>query len=248
MMLRDSLARQGQALFRRRSFLPLILLPLLLIALYHTGTIERVFGAAVEHGWDGFCIAVGFLGLALRCAVVGFAPAGTSGRNTREQRAETLNTTGLYALVRHPLYVANFAMFVGMTLMVQVWWFTAIGVLAYWLYYERIAAAEEAFLERKFGRAYRDWAERTPAFIPRLKNWRRPALPFSWRTVLRREHNGFFLLVTVYTLIELVSDSVAERHWHLEPDWLAFFLVGAAAFLIVNQLKKRTRLLHVPGR
>ncbi|MGD9537426.1 MAG: isoprenylcysteine carboxylmethyltransferase family protein [Alphaproteobacteria bacterium] len=248
MMLRDALARQGQLLFRWRSFLPLVLLPLLLVAFYHTGTIEPAFGAAVEHGWDGFCVVIGFLGLALRCAIVGFAPSGTSGRNTREQRADALNTTGLYSLVRHPLYLANFVMFVGMTLMVQVWWFTVIGVLAYWLYYERIAAAEEAFLERKFGRAYRDWARRTPAFVPRLKGWRRPALPFSWRTVLRREHHGFFLLVTVYTLIELVSDSVAERHWHLEQNWLAFFLAGAVTFLIVNQIKKRTRLLHVPGR
>lgn len=248
MMLRDMLARQGQTLFRWRSFLPLLLLPLLLVALYHTGTIERAFGEAADEAWDGFCIIIGFLGLALRCATVGFAPAGTSGRNTREQRAETLNTTGVYSLVRHPLYLANFLMFVGMTLMVQVWWFTGIAVLAYWLYYERIAAAEEAFLENKFGRTYRDWAEHTPAFIPRLRGFRRTTLPFSWRTVLRREYNGLFLLVAVYTLIELIVDSVAEHRLHLERNWLIFFLVGAVLFLVVNQVKRRTRLLHVPGR
>ena len=248
MMLRDSLARQGHTLFRWRSFLPLVLLPLLLVALYHTGTIERAFGEAFEDWWDGFCLLIGLLGLALRGITVGFVPGGTSGRNTREQRAEVLNTTGLYSLVRHPLYLANFVMFVGMTLMVQVWWFTVIAVLAYWLYYERIAAAEEAFLEKKFGRAYRDWAERVPAFLPRLRGWKRPALGFSWRTVLRREHNGFFLIVTVYTAIELVADSIAEQRWHLEPGWLVFFLAGSAAFLMINQIKKRTRLLHAPGR
>lgn len=248
MMLRDSLARQGRTLFRWRSFLPLLLLPLLLAALYHTGAVERVFGEALEDGWDGVCLFIGFLGLLIRCLTVGFVPAGTSGRNTREQRAEALNTTGIYSLVRHPLYLANFVMFVGMMLMVQVWWFTIIAVLVYWLYYERIAAAEEAFLENKFGRAYLDWADRTPAFIPRLRGWKRPTLPFSWRTVLRREHNGFFLIVAVYTVIELVADSIAEHRWHLEAGWLAFFLAGALVFLTINQVKKRTRLLQTPGR
>lgn len=248
MMLRDSLARQGQALFRWRSFLPLLLLPLLLVAMYHTGSIERTFGEGAEEVWDSVCIIIGFLGLALRCATVGFAPSGTSGRNTREQRADTLNTTGLYSLVRHPLYLANFVMFVGMTLMVQVWWFTGIAVLAYWLYYERIAAAEEAFLEGKFGRTYRDWAERTPAFIPRLRGWQRSTLPFSWRTVVRREYNGLFLMIAVYTLIELVADSVAEHHLHLERNWIVFFGVGAVVFVTINQIKKRTHLLDVPRR
>lgn len=248
MMLRDSLARQGQTLFRWRSFLPLILVPLLIVALRHSGAIERGLGEAAEDAWDGFSLFMSFLGLALRCATVGFVPAGTSGRNTREQKAEVLNTSGMYAVVRHPLYLANFIIFFGMTMIVEVWWFSIIAVLAYWLYYERIAAAEEAFLEKKFGPAYAGWAERTPAFVPRLRDWRRPALPFSWRTVIAREYNGFFVIVLVFTLIELFGDSIAERHWHVEPAWMVFFAVGAALFLIARQLKKHTRLLRVTGR
>lgn len=248
MMIRDSLARQGRTLFRWRSYFPLVLLPLLLVALYHTGTIGRLFGEEIEEGWDGLCLLVGLSGLALRCATVGFVPAGTSGRNTHEQRAEVLNTTGLYSLLRHPLYVANFVMFFGMTMMVQVWWFTAIAVLIYWLYYERIAMAEEAFLETKFGQPYRDWAERTPAFVPRLRGWKRPALGFSWRTVLRREHNGLFLIVAIYSVIELVSDAILEGHWELETNWVILLLATGLTFLVINQIKKRTRLLHTPGR
>ena len=32
----------------------------------------------------------------------------TSGRNTHDQVADSLNTSGIYSIVRHPLYVGNF--------------------------------------------------------------------------------------------------------------------------------------------
>lgn len=99
-----------------------------------------------------------------------------------------------------------------------------------------------------FGKAYLDWAERTPAFVPRLRGWTHPGLGFAWRTVFRREHNGFFLIVAVYTAIELIADSITAHRWYFEVSWLIFFVVGALGFLAVSQVKKRTRLLHTAGR
>ncbi len=58
-------------------------------------------------------MVISFFGLALRVIVVGHAPYGTSGRNTREQVADTLNTTGMYSIVRHPLYLANYLIILG---------------------------------------------------------------------------------------------------------------------------------------
>ena len=57
-------------------------------------------------------------------------------------------------------------------------WFALVATLAYWIYYERIAYAEEEFLSRRFGARHLAWAQRTPAFVPRLAGWRAPALPF----------------------------------------------------------------------
>ncbi|MEE8539888.1 MAG: hypothetical protein V3S54_08725 [Woeseiaceae bacterium] len=78
------------------------------------------------------------------------------------------------------------------------------------LYYERIICAEETFVQRKFGKTYTDWGARTPVFIP--KPWRRsrPELPFSLRTVLRREYNGLFFIVVAFTLIEPIDDVLSQ--------------------------------------
>ena len=97
---------------------------------------------------------------------VGYVPRGTSGRNTRKQVAEVLNTTGMYSVVRHPLYVGNFIMWLGISLFFHLWWFTLLIALIFWVYYEKIMYAEEAFLEEKFGEQFLALGRKNPAFYP----------------------------------------------------------------------------------
>lgn len=253
MLLETRLRRQGDRLFRWRSYLPLILLPAAVVALLDSGFVERLFGEVGEAVWDGFALAVAVLGLAVRVLTVGFVPSGTSGRNTQEQRAVVLNTEGAYSLVRNPLYLANFLIFLGFALATKSWWFTLIACLAFALYYERIVHAEEGFLQERFGADYLRWAERTPAFLPDPRLWRRPALPFSPRMALRREYNGFYLIVVVFAAMDLVGDMLSEgesfAEWLVaDPFWPALFAVGTVAYLILRVLKKYTRVLDVTGR
>ena len=50
-------------------------------------------------------------------------PAGTSGRNTAKQVADTLNTTGLYSLTRNPLYLGNAVIYMAIACFLQNVWF-----------------------------------------------------------------------------------------------------------------------------
>jgi len=248
MALREEMREQGDWFFRWRSYLPLLLVPLLLVALKSAGYVEHLFGDFSDDLWEIFCVFVSFSGLVVRCATVGFVPGGTSGRNTKKQLAETLNTTGMYSLVRHPLYLGNFLVVIGMALYTQNFWFVIVVALLFWVYYERIIFAEEEFLREKFGEEYLEWANKTPAFIPRLGNWLPPALPFSLRTVLRREYSGLFAIVAVYTFLEFLGDLLEEGRISIDRDWLWFFISGMAIYLLLRTLKKRTKLLHVEGR
>lgn len=253
MLLKDRLAAHGAFLFRWRSFLPLALVLPALVALPQSGYMEHWFGELAEGIWDVVCVLVAFAGLAVRVATVGFAPAGTSGRNTKGQRAETLNTTGLYSVVRNPLYLGNAITLFGFVLAVKVWWLALIALPCVLLYYERIVYAEEAYLQTRFGAAYEAWAAGTPALLPNPRLWRRPALPFSVRMAVRREYHGFFLVVVVMTLIEAVSDIVGEGNgvaqWLREDSgWLVFLLIGTIAYVTVRVIRKRTTWLVVPGR
>ena len=146
-------------------------------------------------------------------------PKDTSQRNTGRPQAEALNTTGLYSLVRHPLYVGNYLMWLGVALFTGAWWAPVIVSLVFWLYYERIMFAEEEFLRRRFGGDYTAWASTVPAFLPRLRGWRSPLTRFSLLTVLRREHSSLLALVASLTALKVVSDHAVTGRLTLDPRW-----------------------------
>jgi protein-S-isoprenylcysteine O-methyltransferase Ste14 len=246
MALREEYVASGNWLFRWRSYVPLGIIGLLLLAM---GS-EEYPGhyASLNRLWELFALGVSLFGLAIRAYTIGHTPKGTSGRNTREQIAEKLNTSGIYSVVRHPLYLGNFFMFLGVVLFPGLWWIALISVLTYWVYYERIMFAEEDFLRTKFGGQFDEWAARTPAFIPSWRHWRKPDLPFSFRNVLKREYNGFYAVIVLFTLFKIISDYHAYGHLEFDPMWSVIFSAGTAVFLILRTLRRHTRLLSVDGR
>lgn len=247
MALYEELVRQGNWLFRWRSYLPLALSAPMLVAMLQSeclGQIDRT-----HEYWTVFCLAVSLNGLGIRVLTVGHAPHGTSGRETkRGPAARTLNTTGMYSIVRHPLYIANTVVGLGVSLFFLRWWLTAIVMLAFWLYYERIMFAEEEHLRQRFGDVYVTWAEKTPAFIPRLSLWERPSLPFSIRSVLQRENATVYLIISCFFVLSTVERLLMGHQPVLDPLLSRVFLAGTALYLVLRFLKRNTTLLRVDGR
>jgi len=246
MPLQDELEKQGKWLFRWRSYLPLLALPLVLAALKDADYLERVFGETTEELWHIVFFALSFLGLVVRAMTVGHAPKETSGRNTKKQKAKTLNTTGMYSIMRHPLYFGNFLIMLGIAMFLGVWWLPAFAILIFWLYYERIMIAEEQFLKSKFGDHYLEWANRTPLFVPDFKKWQKPELPFSFKTVLAREYTGLFVLSTSFALLDNLEDILIDNA--IDLPWVFIFAVGFILYTLLRFLKKRTRFLYIEGR
>jgi protein-S-isoprenylcysteine O-methyltransferase Ste14 len=249
MAMIEEFERTGNWLFKGRSFFPLI----------WYGLMALVIGM----GWDPFfqtfdasvawaCIAVSMFGQFIRALTIGYTPRGTSGRNTAEgQIAEVLNTRGMYSLVRHPLYLGNYFMWLGIMIYVGNAWFVLVCSLLYWLYYERIMFAEEAFLRGKFGQAYLDWSVEVPSFWPRNLNWQRPDATFSMRNVLKREYNGFFAVFVSLALISAGKNLVhTPGAWDtaLEPFWQYMLAATFTIFFTLRSLKRYSRILHVEGR
>lgn len=142
----EAIGNQGRWLYHRRSFVGVVVLPALVLALWFLGFPgDRWHGTAFDHlGYVG--VLVSLAGLVLRWFTVGWVPADTSVRSTRELRAASLNTTGMYSVVRHPLYVAKFLIVSGWVVATGSAWFFAVFVLAYAIYVVRVAIAEEHFI------------------------------------------------------------------------------------------------------
>jgi protein-S-isoprenylcysteine O-methyltransferase Ste14 len=236
----EQLGETGDMLFRWRSWLPLLLLPLFLASF--SGLAYPLGSHAADLCWEVLCFAVSLLGLALRVLTVGTAPRGTSGRNTRAQKATVLNTTGPYSVLRHPLYVANYLIALGMALFTRTWFLPVIVSLATLLYYERIAAREEAFLESRFGDAFRQWAARVPAAWPRLSAWRPAALPFSWQRALGREFYAISEIAVAFFVLDILEDWTVNNQLELDPVWTVVAAAGSVFFLVMRIRKKRRRV------
>ena len=244
--MHEDLVKAGNRLFRWRSYLPLFFVPILISGLLEFGYPKK--SHTYDLIWKIICMLVSSFGLLVRCYTIAHVPRRTSGRNTKSQKADSLNNTGMYSLMRNPLYFGNFFMFLGVTLFVRFWWVSVIYGLAFWLYYERIILAEEAFLEKTYGEDYLDYAKRTPAFIPKFNNWKRPILPFSFRQILKREYSSFFAMIASFTVLEFVGDYIVTEKIIIDNLWLCLFLGGFAVYITLRTLKKKTKILHVEGR
>ncbi|TWT47172.1 Isoprenylcysteine carboxyl methyltransferase (ICMT) family protein [Botrimarina hoheduenensis] len=246
MGMRSEFVRQGNWLFRYRSYVPIVFLVPLIMAVM---SMRWPFGSYQIHEyWEFSCLAVSFLGVGVRVFTVGHTPAGTSGRNTHAQVAESLNTSGIYSMVRHPLYLGNYLMGLGAVLVPMEAWLPALYTLAFWLYYERIMFAEEDFLRNKFGEKFSAWVAATPGFIPNPLLWRRPELPFSLRNVLKREYTGLALVVVLHTGIEALEHFVIERNVPIETFWVTLLATTGVAYFVLRSLRRHSKVLQVEGR
>ncbi|EMO27011.1 phospholipid methyltransferase [Leptospira interrogans serovar Bataviae str. HAI135] len=192
------------------------------------------------------------MGLSIRSFVIGYAPARTSGRNTKEQVADLVNQEGIYSLIRHPLYVGNFLMYLGAVLFLKNFLIASVFVLFFWVYYERIMFAEEQFLRKKFGEAYLSWANTVPAFIPKFSGYKKPVLSFSIRNVIKREYPSLFGILVIFSVFDLVSvyfnEPVGNFMEAIRLPQIILFGGGLIFYVLVRIIVKTTKLLHVDGR
>lgn len=246
MALLHSFEKSGNFLFRHRGEIPLLLIiaaiPVIIFTDYSwlAPDLKRILTL--------LSVVVSMLGFVVRAWSIGTTPRGTSGRNTDKQVAETLNKTGVYSLLRHPLYLGNYLMWIGIVAFTFNIYFIIIVSLAFWLYYERIMFAEERFLERKFGEEYMKWSKQVPAFVPNFRNYIPGMIPFSLKSVFRREYSGFLAAVSCFVFIDLFRYYL--RFEQLEWNRLSIYILGAAVIITLGlrTLKHQTKLLDEAGR
>lgn len=142
-------------------------------------------GAAVDQALNVLGVAVAALGWVVRLVTVGLAPHGSQ---TRTLSARALCTGGPYAMVRHPLYLGNGLIVLGLLLVVHRP--VAYGLVGgfFVVAWGSIIAAEEQHLRQTFGDTWLRWAAEVPLLWPRPS---RSAFagPFHWKLALRREVN-----------------------------------------------------------
>lgn len=237
------MAKEGNLLFKYRGQIPVILFLMAACFIYFGH-----YSYPNLHLYAPIWIFISVLGFLIRFIAIGTTPAGTSGRNTQEQVADFLNTKGIYSTVRHPLYLGNFLIWLGIVLYTENIAFVLIFSLLYWVYYERIMFAEEDFLHKTYGKSYEDWATKTSAFIPSFKQYIPSPIPFSFKAIFRREYSGILATIISYAFVDVC---IYYFHNSLEnyPKVHVYTISCGLLLVIISKgLRKFTDVLAEEGR
>ena len=104
------------------------------------------------------------IGLALAAAGIGnFSQAGTPVRTITPTRA--LVTTGIHGWTRNPIYLGMFLVYGGIGAAAESSWTLVLTLPLAMLIRYGVVAREEAYLERLFGDAYRDYRARVRRWL-----------------------------------------------------------------------------------
>ncbi|SOC39768.1 protein-S-isoprenylcysteine O-methyltransferase Ste14 [Rhizobium subbaraonis] len=113
-----------------------------------------------------------------------------------------LVSIGPYSMTRNPLYLFSLVGILGVGLISGSLVLAIAMTFAFYLVYKHTALREAAYLEHRFGAAYRDYAKQTPLFLPRPSGYRTEAgVRFSQKALSSTFRDSLFLLA-LFPLLE----------------------------------------------
>ena len=190
-----------------------------------------------------FALGLVIFGHVIRALAVGKRAQHTSGRNRDEQVAEALNTTGIYSMMRHPLYLGNITTYMGWAVFSGIDWLVPVFLVLFIAYYRLIIYAEEQFLYRKFGSMHSDWKNKTPLLLPAFWKYQSNSQPFSLKVVLENEYSGWAASMTTAWVLWVFQTYVMGAFQSKQCEILASALFILIFGLGMRYLKKKTNVL-----
>jgi protein-S-isoprenylcysteine O-methyltransferase Ste14 len=231
-VLRDRLELQGMNHRRWRIALVLLLAPVAGYTFIGSGWMTEQLGRLAEQRWDFLCLAIALLGLSIRLHLAGHEQMAPAGELLPKNE---LQISGLYSIVRHPVYLANFLTLVSGSLLFNSAVFTALVAAVALLYYERLTLAKERILLKRYGQEFSDWAARTPLVVPKFSAWKNPTTTFNFRAAIKREAVTFALIGVMFFILEALEGTVIDGlpFWEWvqnEPTWIGLFVLSGVVF------------------
>ena len=224
------------------NFAPLLIVPVVvLVVIAYAWPFDSL---EFHETWEIRCLLLSCVGLAVRMLAAGQA-VGSPYEGESPRSAPSLTTDGIFSIVRHPRYLGDYCIGLGVVLIPFVWWLPVAYSLAFYFYYQRIIAVDELQLSRKFDKRFEQWAAVTPALIPRLSQWRPASNPLSLRAALKGEYSALLLVIVLHSSVEWLEHLILDRRVMLEMFWIILALAGLIAYVLIRYLVKHTSVLNV---
>lgn len=229
----------GNFLFKHRSFTPIPLIIIVFIIFKPVDLNEK----NIVLNLAGLFISL--LGETIRIIAVGFSFTGTSGRETF-LRADALNTTGIYAIVRNPLYIGNFFMFTGLVIVFSNVFAVLVFTLFLILQYYFIILSEENFLKQKYGESYETYCSQVRRILPTFKNYKWNQNPFSLKKVIFKENDSIFNMLMMLLLVLLYKERIFSGQIFQPILYIIPGGILVTLYVMIKIIKKRGTAKHNP--
>jgi protein-S-isoprenylcysteine O-methyltransferase Ste14 len=117
------------------------------------------------------------------------------------KKSRVLTTSGPYAYTRNPLYLGNFILGFGVSVIANNPWLNIYYIASFYVLYMGTIREEQNVLTDKFGEAYRDYLDRVPVFLPSIKPYERSdKKPFD---IKQSFQNGEFIRLCGFAMLIL---------------------------------------------
>ena len=221
----------GNFLFKYRSFTPV---PLIIIVF--------LFFTPVNYGdlniyinLTGFIFAV--TGESIRVLSVGYSFTGTSGRENY-LRADNLNTSGIYSIVRNPLYIGNLFIYSGLLIIFSNFYALLFFDVFLIIQYYFITLSEQEFLKSQYGEEYRDYCNKVKSVIPGFKYRRKAENKFDLKKVIFKENDSVFNSMFLIGLLMLYKEKTFFAIKY-PVFWKIYFPSIIILYIFIKILKRR---------
>ena len=118
--------------------------------------------------------------------------------------APELITYGPYAYVRNPLYIGNFFIGLGISVISNVLWGYVLFFTLYFFGYSIIIPLEEKFLEKKWKDTYMHYKKHVRRIIPKIRPYKR-IKEFDFYSAIKNEKSTFLVEMEIIILFALRS-------------------------------------------
>jgi protein-S-isoprenylcysteine O-methyltransferase Ste14 len=207
---------------------PMIILPLLLFSPTFPKSDHML-----DEFFDIFGVAVALAGEAIRIW--------TRGTN---RKAPGVRSFGPYRFIRHPLYLGNFLIAVGLLIVFNApqAYLIVLPFLAF--VYSTVAEEKDDRLEKKWGTAYATYRARVPAFVPRFGRVLKEeqSSSFELRQGLHKEGKAVCGILAVALALEAYEDflilGVQDMHEEIFFSLLSLLLGLFSFYLYLRETSK----------
>lgn len=240
------LIKLGNFVFRWRDTLfPLIFLPSFYL-LSRQGFAVGDFSVDLSASLVGFAVAL--TGVVVRMITIGYGFVTRSGVN-KQIHAQKVQTRGLFAHTRNPLYLGNYLIVTGSIISINLFWYYAVVLPVFYIFYVAITLAEEEYLHNRLGEEYDRYKASVknrflPGQISRLGDSFKD-MEFSWKRYFKREYSSTIIILGSLAIVHIVKlGRYGAPYLSGISLYLLVFLALAIVSVIITKYLSRTGRLE----